>query len=352
MGVYANSLENALRRASPPAYHISTFIPKAYPGASDQDGNASLMMRLSRYVGYPWQAKVLRADVNHILEHGYAHLLQVLDPDRTIVTVHDLIPLLAWRGRIPGMTYPHRPYLAEYSVGFLRNARYVVTISENTKRDVIEHVRCKPDQVKVIYNGIDEVFGQCGKPSPEVRRQFDLPSQDTRLVMITGNETYKNHKTCLSVLQQLISRHRLPVKLVRLGKPSREWDLLVVRSRLRDSVIDIGPICRSLVPSLYTSVDCLLFPSIYEGFGWPPLEAMACGVPVVTSNVASLPEVVGSAACVRDPFDVDGLSADVATILLDSRYRERRVEEGLAQVRKFSWQAHARALNELYESIR
>lgn len=351
MDVYANSLETALRRFDPPAYHISTFIPKAYPGASDQGLNASLMMRLSRYVGYPWQSRLLGADVNHIVEHGYAHLLQVLDPATTIVTVHDLIPLLAWRGQIPGMIYSHRPRLAEYSYRFLRKARYIVTISENTRKDVINYGRCCPEKVKVVYYGIDERFTQCRQAASELRKQFNLPSAETNLVLITGNEAYKNHRTCLAVLGQLVGRHGLRAKLVRVGKPCPEWDVLVVRSGLRDSVVEIGPIPHARMPDLYSSVDCLLFPSLYEGFGWPPLEAMACGVPVVTSNVASLPEVVGDAALIRDPLDVDGLAADVAELLTFPGRRREMVERGLDRARRFSWRAHASALNELYETI-
>ena len=153
------------------------------------------------------------------------------------------------------------------------------------------------------------------------------------------------------VLDRLIRSENFPVKLVRVGRPAPGWDEMVNGSGLRDSIIELGPIPHREMPQIYSSVDCLLFPSLYEGFGWPPLEAMACGTPVVTSNIASLPEVVGNAAFVRDPLDVDGLATDVAAALTDLRQREQKIEQGQKQAAKFSWQAHANALYEIYESI-
>jgi glycosyltransferase involved in cell wall biosynthesis len=102
---------------------------------------------------------------------------------------------------------------------------------------------------------------------------------------------------------------------------------------------------------LYNSVDCLLFPSLYEGFGWPPLEAMACGAPVVTSNVASLPEVVGEAGLMREPGDVEGLAASVRAVLEDADLRKNLTERGLVRAKSFTWERHATQIIQAYEEL-
>ncbi len=102
---------------------------------------------------------------------------------------------------------------------------------------------------------------------------------------------------------------------------------------------------------LYNSVDCLLFPSLHEGFGWPPLEAMACGTPAVTSNVASLPEVMGSMDTMCDPFDSIGFTQKIQRLLNDEEYRQRIIQQGIAQSAKFTWEDTAKQVIGVYNLV-
>ena len=349
MDVYADGLMEGLKIHGLTHFDVREFVPVAWLGFRGR--KSTLGVRLSRYVEYPWQAFRARADIHHIVDHGYAHLLQVLDPTRTVVTVHDIIPILAWKGLIPGLTYPHRPRLIERSLGFLKEARFVVADSENTKRTIMEHCGCRPDQVRVIYCGLRAEFHTVeAREKNALRKQFGLPCGHTQLVLIVGQAPYKNLGGSLRVLARLVSASSRPVKAVRVGQESAEWRTQLDRSGIESAVVDLGPWPNSMI-DLYQAVDCVLFPSWYEGFGWPPLEAMACGTPVVTSNVASLPEVVGDAGLMRDPNDIEGLVTDVLAILNDARLRADMIERGRRRASAFTWGRYARQVLSLYEQI-
>lgn len=352
MEVYADGLIGALRGTANGRFEPKEYVPSGGRLLNGKIGGAGLRMRLSRYLLYPWQARSHKADINHVVDHGYAHLLQVLDPDKTVVTAHDLIPLLAWNGRIPGMTYPHRPRLGEYSLRFLRKARYVFAVSESTKKDLIEHCGCSPDRIRVIYYGLHTSFRVFGpRERTRVRRDLGLPDETVKLILITGRQSYKNHPVCLQVLRRIQAESQDRVAMVRVGRSTAEWEAALGATGTRQSVISIPFLPHNRMVDLYNSVDCLLFPSLYEGFGWPPLEAMACGAPVVTSNVASLPEVVGEAGLMREPGDVEGLAASVRAVLEDADLRKNLTERGLVRARSFTWERHATQVLQAYEEL-
>jgi glycosyltransferase involved in cell wall biosynthesis len=141
------------------------------------------------------------------------------------------------------------------------------------------------------------------------------------------------------------------IYLVKTGNPTQDWLDLVKKYDLEKNVINIGFIPREQMPDLYNAVDVLMFPSLYEGFGWPPLEAMACGTPAVTSNAASLPEVMGDLDTMCDPFDTIGFAQKIQALLNDMEYRQRIIQQGLAQSAKFTWDAIARDVISIYKEV-
>ena len=311
MDVYADGLTGALRDFAGSRFEVCEQLPRPVRFIPGKTG--TLRMRISRFLYYPWFARRHRGDVNHIVDHGYGHLLQTLDPSRTVVTVHDLIPLLSWKGCLPGPNrYPHRPLLFERALSYVRQAACVVADSENTRKDLIEHCECEAARIRVVYPG---VAPWCRMYDPgerlAARLKLGLPDSDTRLVLITGAgfQWYKNHPTCLKVLVRLVESCPWPVKMMRTGRGSQEWVQLLAETGMERHFLQIPRFDQhTAMADIYNSADCLLFPSWYEGFGWPPLEAMACGIPVITSNAASLPEIVGDAGLMCVPDDVDGLT--------------------------------------------
>lgn len=352
MEVYSQNLAAGLRAFAGHRFDVLEYRPKLSGVSSFLPDVANMRMRFARYATYPNQASKHQGTLNHIVDHGYAHLLRYLDSRKTIVTVHDLIPLLKWKGVILGAESGRRPLLNEWSFNHLKKARHLIAISENTKKDLIEYCGCKKENISVIYYGIDPQFIRFDQlQRAHIRRSFGFPDSDTHLVLITGAQFYKNQLTSLKVFERLQSMCKRPVKLVRLGKPYAEWTQAVSKSGLKDHVIELEFVPSERMQDIYNSVDCLLFPSWYEGFGWPPLEAMSCGTPVVTSNVASLPEVVGNAGFMLAPDDVEGLSCAVYSLLEDLNVRQNFVQRGLARAKLFNWESNIMETLKIYEQI-
>ena len=308
-------------------------------------------MRLFRYFMYPLRAHQENSTINHITEAGYAHLIRCLDSRKTIVTVHDVIPMLSWRGLIPGLRHPHAPRLLEHSLSYLKKAAAVITPSECIKNDVIKYCECNEENVCVVHHGIDNSFCPYSPEQRiEQRKKFGLPLHD-HLILISGDQAYKNHDTCLQVLQRVRKVLHRNAMLVRVGR--RSPDSIKPESRSRDdsSILELGMLPRHVMPSVYNAVDALLFPSWYEGFGWPPLEAMACGIPVVVSNTGSLPEVVGDAGYICAPDDVVALSERIREVLEDALSRSSLIEKGLCRANQFTWDQHNERLCDIYAAV-
>jgi glycosyltransferase involved in cell wall biosynthesis len=170
-------------------------------------------------------------------------------------------------------------------------------------------------------------------------------------VLITGQEYYKNQVTSIRVMERLQSKYGKSIWLVRLGRSSSEWKLAIKSSSFRHQVVYLTDLPSDRMPQLYNAVDCLLFPSWYEGFGLPPVEAMASGTPVVTSCAASLPEVVGEAGLMAPPDDVVGLAGGVEALLENESLRRAQIQKGLDHVKQFSWARNAAATMAIYREI-
>lgn len=351
MNVYADELGRALRAMSSDRFTFMDYVPTA-PLRRGGDRVPSIWkMRLARYVTYPAAARSRQGDINHILDHGYAQLLCTIDGRRTVVTVHDMIPLAANRGKISGLRR-YRPWLSELSSSFLKRARLLIADSENTKADLIEFCRIPDARIRVISQGLSRSFRVLHETNKDdLRRALGLPSSDVFLILISGRQFYKNPGTSLQVLRKLRQLGYVNCQIVWLGNSAARKDPDVASHGLENAVHGVEPQDVDTLVRIYNAVDCLLFPSLYEGFGWPPLEAMACGKPVVCSNAASLPEVVGDAALVASPTDVDTLVRHVVTVMDDSALRQSMIQRGLLRAAHFSWEKHASEVCKVYQEI-
>jgi glycosyltransferase involved in cell wall biosynthesis len=309
-------------------------------------------MRVSRYVNFPIQACRTRGTLNHILDHGYAHLLRVLDPKRTVLTVHDVIPILGGMGKIRGVDRGPRRWLSEWTARYYKKARRIIANSESTKNDLLKYCGCDPAAITVVYLGINASFRPAAESKKkECRVVFGLPQENVKLVLITGQQFYKNQVTSIRVMERLQRKYGSSIWLVRLGHDSSEWNLAIAKSSFRNQVAYLEDLPSDEMPRLYNAVDCLLFPSWYEGFGLPPVEAMASGTPVVTSCVASLPEVVGEAGLMVSPDNVAGLAEAVEALFENDSLRRAQIQKGLDHAKQFDWSNNAAMTMELYKEI-
>jgi glycosyltransferase involved in cell wall biosynthesis len=166
-----------------------------------------------------------------------------------------------------------------------------------------------------------------------------------------GSQIYKNQSGALRAFARLRVIYPGSLELLKTGVSNPEWSNGVEQLGLGEHARCLGVVPRAELPNLYNAVDCLLFPSLYEGFGWPPLEAMACGTPVVASNAASLPEVIGEARLLCAPGDDECLARAMHAVLTDEGLRQSLVEKGLARARQFTWEETARKTLEVYERV-
>jgi glycosyltransferase involved in cell wall biosynthesis len=167
-------------------------------------------------------------------------------------------------------------------------------------------------------------------------------------------EPRKNWQGLIQAYSQARARHRLPHQLVLAGPRGWLWESIIderERSPFRNDVVLVGFVPDADLPALYTAADVFAFPSFYEGFGLPPLEAMACGTPVVVSNAASLPEVVGDAALKVPPDDVDALAEALAQLVLDEALRARLRAAALERAATFTWTRAAQQILDVYRQV-
>ncbi len=266
----------------------------------------------------------------------------------TILTVHDLSFL-----RVPECFVPaFRRYL-EGAVGrAVRRARRILADSESTRRDLIELLEVEPERVTVLYPGVEPRFRPVrdAEVLERVRARYNLP---TRFILGLGTlQPRKNFDGLIRAFARLPAADDLHLVIV----GSRGWmyeEMLALPARLglEERVHFAGFVADADLPALYNLAAIFAFPSWYEGFGLPVLEAMACGTPVVAADNSSLPEVTGEAGLLVDAADLDALTGALVRLLSDRELRARLVVAGREQARQFTWEGAARQLLEVYRSF-
>ena len=286
------------------------------------------------------------------LFHAPHYVLPPLTPCPAVVTIHDCIHL-----RFP-QYLPNRVAYA-YARASLWIATHrshrILTVSEASKRDILRYFRVPEKKIDVIYNAIDERFGQ--PPDPEemerVRERYQL---DGPFILYAGN--IKPHKNLERLIEAFHSLRRGggfdTVRLLIIGDEISKYATLrraVHRHKLHKYVRFFGFVPDETLASLYRLASVFVFPSLYEGFGLPPLEAMASGTPVITSNVSSLPEVVGDAALLIDPYEPESIADAMRRVLTDAALRDQLRARGFQRAREFSWDRSVRRVREIYGEV-
>jgi len=308
--------------------------------------------RAVRFAGYPLRVAMLAArrgaDLFHIVDQGYADLAALLPKGRTIVTCHDLMLLRAEEG-VAGFR-GRRATLARFrwSTSFLPRVAHVACDSECTRGDVIRLCGVQPELTSVIPLGVRPTFAPLGAEAVEQLRAGFGALHRHRLLHVSSGPDYKNAATTIRVLAAL-RRAGEDVGLVRAGTPLAPRDRALCESLgVSDAVTDLGHVSDVRLVELYNACDVLVFPSFYEGFGLPVLEAMACGMPVAASNTPALVALADGVALFADPVDVDGHAANVRAVL-DSPTPARG--RGLARAASYTWERSVRQYTELYRTV-
>src|SRR5437867_6214021 len=235
-----------------------------------------------------------------------------------------------------------------------KRADRVLTVSESSKRDILRFVDIPADKIAVIYNAYDERFGM--EPREEdVLRVAERYQLHDEFVLYAGNvKPHKNLERLIVAFDQVRKRGLGHLKLVLIGDEISRYAALrraVHQHQLHKHVRFLGYLPEETLAVMYRLAGLFVFPSLYEGFGLPPLEAMASGTPVVTSNVSSLPEVAGDAAILVDPYDPTAIADGIERVLTDADVRRDLRNRGLARARQFSWEQSVRRVHDIYREI-
>ncbi len=295
----------------------------------------------------PRRARQLGLDVVHD-PTGVTPFLFGAGGARTVVTVHDVFPWSAPGTSTRMDTLIYRHWLPRV----LPRVDAVITISETSKADIMRYLRIPPKKIHVVYRCVGEGY----RPSlplqiAEVRQHHGLPSN--YILFVGSIEERKNLRRLLHACARLWrAGEKRPLVVV----GARRWKYSAIMRTLEElgveeHVIFTGYVPDADLPAIYSGADVFVFPSLYEGFGLPPLEAMACGTPVVCSNAASLPEVVGDAAITVDPHDVEGLAEAIHRVLADAGLREELRAKGLERAKLFTWERAARETLDVYRRV-
>jgi glycosyltransferase involved in cell wall biosynthesis len=291
-----------------------------------------------------WREKV------HLF-HAPHYVLPPLTPCKTVVTIHDCIHL-----RFPQYLPSRMGYAYARSSLWLatHRANRILTVSEASKRDILRYFNVPESRIDVIYNAIDERFHET--PDEEqvarVRERYQL---NAPFVLYAGNiKPHKNLERLIDAFDMLRKHGFDTVQLLIIGDEISKYATLrraVHRHKLHKHVRFFGFVQDKTLAILYRLADVFVFPSLYEGFGLPPLEAMASGTPVITSNVSSLPEVVGDAALLIDPYEPEAIADAMRRVLSEPALREDLRARGLARVRQFSWERSISRVREIYGEV-
>ena len=271
------------------------------------------------------------------LFHATHYVIPPLYRTRAVVTIHDIIHVLY------PQFLPNRAALlyARVMIGrAMRRADRIITVSFNSKRDLVDYFGVPPSRIEVIYNGVSPRFRPDVPAAERARAAAKYGVSTPYLLFLGGEKPHKNVQGVVRAFAEARRRAELPHALVLAGPPPRSaarLDALVAALDLAGRVVRPGPAAEEDLPGLVAGADALLYPTLYEGFGLPVVEAMACGTPVLTSSTSALQEIAGGYAYLVDPMDVEAIARGIVALATDEKVRADFRELGRKRALDFSW---------------
>lgn len=253
-----------------------------------------------------------------------------------VFTIHDLIPIKFHLE----VSLSKRIYFRTILKAAVKKAEKVLTVSEFTKNEILEWTDVNSEKIQVIYNGVNKCFNQEG----------EIYNPGYPYLLYIGNK--RPHKNVESALRAYaLSDIRNNVKFLLSGKANSKLEEIISQYKLQDDVIFEGFIPEEKLPAYYRGAEALIFPSFYEGFGLPVLESMACGTPVIASNVSSIPEIAGSAVHLINPYNLESIVEGIDKVFFDQQYKETLISKGLEKAKSYNWGKSVQEISEVFKTI-
>ena len=300
-----------------------------------------------RYLVYPFliKLKTKKGNIKHITSQDLAYLLHLLKIKKTIVTCHDLIPWIYDK---------NRSFIWKHNMAGLKKADRIITISKFSKNDIIKYLGYPEKKIHVIPNGVDHNSYYKNR-NKNVLKKLNIELNE-KIILYVGSEQPRQNVDVIIKSFAKLKKQLNNVKLLKIGVPqfngAREKNLKLIKDlNLHSDVIFTGYVREEDLPKYYNAADLLVYPCAYAGFGLPPLEAMACSTPVITSNTTSLPEVVGDAGIMVNPDDINELADKMYEVLTNNGLAEDMAKNGLKRAKMFNWDESAQKTMKIYEDL-
>jgi len=275
----------------------------------------------------------------------------IFSPCKVIITIHDFIPFFSpfLKKSNPSLK---RVLLKNEGKIIARKAQAIITVSEYSKKDIVKILKVPDGKIEVAPNSVEDRYQPVsdGKVLERIKKKYEITKE---YIFNLGNlKPHKNVSGLLKAYSQLSHNLKNKYQLVIVGKKERYFNALANLARgLQLDTLFIDYVQDPDLPALLSSAEFLVFPSFYEGFGLPVLEAMACGCPVVSSNTSSMPEVLGDAALFFDPYHVEEMSLAMRKMLEDENLRNKFRQKGLERARLFTMEKTAKKILDAFESV-
>ncbi|WP_182864976.1 glycosyltransferase family 4 protein [Rhodopirellula sp. JC639] len=348
MGRYREQLAAALTTSYPQDVVVSTEFLGCDRETLERIPSRLRMWRRHHHI---WCAArnldVSDYDLVHLLDGSFGYVAAAVSTDRVVVTVHDVIPRLQMDGVFAGAPPVGRGarWLINRSLQSVRSSRVICADSQSTANDLLRHAGAAKRDIQIVPLAVDTElfegpplnFADVGQPNPY-------------LFHLGNNGFYKNRRGAIEILKRI--GLAVPVGLVLAGPPPDDSLREFCReSGMADRVVFVTDPDQQTLARYYRGAAAFVFPSLYEGFGWPPLEAMAAGCPVVSSNAGSLPEAIGHAGIMADPDDYDAMAKACERLLVDQAFRSEMIQSGRERVNQFSRERLAERMMSAYRDV-
>lgn len=278
---------------------------------------------------------------------------------KLVVTLHGVAPLL-----FPSkLSYENKGSLLDVLLPYIQALKWrylfrdkvdlIIAVSKSEKRNISGKLSIPMEKIKVIYHGVSSNFKPLDNKEEIKRRLNRNYGIDFPFVLhLSSNQLKKkNIENILKAFAVCKRKYKIKEKLVIGGKHSKSLKILIRNLELENDVILTGYIDEQDLPLFYNAAKAFIFPSLHEGFGMPILEAMACGCPVITSNIYSMPEVAGKAALLVNPYDVEEIAKAICEVVSNKKLQRKLAKQGMKRVKKFTWEKSAKEHLEAYKEV-
>ena len=302
---------------------------------------------LREQVALSWRLHRLGAD----LYHATHYVLPSIVPCRAVVTIHDIIHILYPEFLPSRLAFLYAQRMIRRS---LSRGDRIITVSKNSRADILRFYDVDESRIEAVYNGVEDLFHHHLETADLDRWMSQLDLERPYILFVGNPKPHKNLDNVIRAYAKARETHGIRAPLVCVGsRPEADFKIRQRAAQLgvEDNMLLLGHVAQEALPAIYQGATLFLYPTLYEGFGLPVIEAMASGVPVITSNTSALEEIGKGYAHLVDPLDIDAMSRAIGHCMTDPDHRQALVDMGLKRAREFSWDRTAKRTLELYLEV-